>query len=140
MLYQKRWFRNTFAEPPFCEIRWVEVDSPVYPIDRAVRTALHSTNVDFREARIPEARFPRIIIAGNRVSEHGQNGQPPPPVKEVLCSALVYTPLARLHRTNSPATRLQQPVAPRNKSSQHTLPYTRVAGRICSIYASRTLL
>src|SRR5215212_1839548 len=36
----------------------------------------------------------------------------------VLCSALVYTVLASLHRTNSPATRLQQPVAPRNKSSQ----------------------
>jgi hypothetical protein len=36
----------------------------------------------------------------------------------VLCSVLVYATLARLQRTNSPATRLQQPVAPRNKSSQ----------------------
>src|SRR5215216_863826 len=39
------------------------------------------------------------------VSENGKNGQPPPPVKKVLCSALVYTALAGLHRTNSPATR-----------------------------------
>ena len=58
----------------------------------------------------------------------------------VLCSAFVYTAFARLHRTNSPATRLQQPVAPRNKSSQHTLPYTPVAGRIRPTYASHTPL
>src|SRR5215218_1266422 len=36
-------------------------------------------------------------------------------VRFVLCSALVYTALASLHRTNSPATRLQQPVAPRKQ-------------------------
>src|SRR5215218_218846 len=40
-----------------------------------------------------------------------RTGNPCPPVTKVLCSALVYTPLACLHRTNSPATRLQQPVA-----------------------------
>jgi hypothetical protein len=43
---------------------------------------------------------------------------PRPPVKKVLCSALVYTALAGLHRTNSPATRLQQPVPACNKSTQ----------------------
>src|SRR5215218_6022024 len=37
----------------------------------------------------------------------------PSPVCFVLCRAFVYTALASLHRTNSPATRLQQPVAPR---------------------------
>src|SRR5215204_802303 len=84
--------------------------------------------------------FPRMGCAGNWVYENGQNDQPCPPVKKVLCSALVYTPRAELHRTNSPATRLQQPVAPRNKSSQHTLPYTPVAGRIRPIYASHTPL
>src|SRR5215207_5604263 len=52
---------------------------------------------------------------------------------------MVYTALAGLHRTNSPATGLQQPVAPRNKSSQHTLPCTPTAGAytpyICLSYA-----
>ncbi len=47
---------------------------------------------------------------------------------------------ATLHRTHSLATQLQQPVAPRNKSSQHTLPYTPVAGRIRPIYVSHTPL
>jgi len=45
------------------------------------------------------------------------------PVTKVLCSALVYTALAGLHRTNSPVTRLQQPVAPRNKSPQQVWLY-----------------
>jgi len=36
----------------------------------------------------------------------------------VLCSALVYTALAGLHRTNSLATRLQQPVPYCNKPTQ----------------------
>jgi len=61
---------------------------------------------------------------------------PRPHVKKGLYSALFYTPLAGLHRTNSPATPLQQPVAPRNKSSQHTLLCTPVAERIRPIYAS----
>src|SRR5215213_4199470 len=47
----------------------------------------------------------------------------PSPVRFVLCSASVYTALVCLHRTNSPATRLQQPVATRNKSSQQVWLY-----------------
>src|SRR5215212_8286900 len=53
---------------------------------------------------------------------HQQRGSRKPSF--VLCSASDYTALTVLHRTNSPATGLQQPVAPRNKSSQHTLLYT----------------
>jgi hypothetical protein len=41
----------------------------------------------------------------------------------VLCSALVYTDFAGLHRTNSPATRLQLPVTPSNKFLQQVWLY-----------------
>src|SRR5215217_1971610 len=59
----------------------------------------------FREPRMPEtgAEKPRLPVL----------------CVFVLCCTLVYTGLAWLHRTNSPAIQLQQPVAPRNKSSQH---------------------
>src|SRR5215203_5889066 len=43
-----------------------------YCTDRAVCTTLHSTKLDFREARIPEARFPRIISTGSPVSENAE--------------------------------------------------------------------
>src|SRR5215204_6018650 len=45
------------------------------------------------------------------------------PVRLVLCSELVYTALAYLHRTNSPATQVQQPVATRNKYLQQVWLY-----------------
>src|SRR5215207_9271262 len=76
--------------------------------------------------------LPITVILGNSVSDKRASRKP----SFVLCSASCYTALTGLQRTNSPATRLQQPVAPRNKSSQHTLPYTPVAGRIRPIYAS----
>src|SRR5215208_3360101 len=46
-------------------------------------------------------------------------------VRFVLCRALVYTALASLHRTNSPATRLQQPVAPRKDYLQQSVAISR---------------
>src|SRR5215216_7664277 len=52
----------------------------------------------------------------------------------VLCSALVYSALARLHRTNSPATRLQQPVPACNKSTQR-MRHTPVTTGLRSPYA-----
>src|SRR5215218_10655457 len=64
-----------------------------------------------------------------------RKSNPRPSVKKVLCSALVYTPLIGLHRTNSPATRLQQAVTDCHESTQHALPYTPVWGRIRSISA-----
>src|SRR5919107_343072 len=100
---------------------------------RAVRVSenRHLRKLSFRELNMPETGFTRTVRMAN----------PRRPVKKkVLCSALVYTPLAGLHRTNSPETRLQQPVAPRNKFSQHTLLCTPIAGRIRPIYASHTPL
>src|SRR5215207_9357596 len=46
----------------------VRIDSPVYSTDRAVRTYLHRTKLGFREARMPEARFPRITLLGFSVN------------------------------------------------------------------------
>src|SRR5215207_5837831 len=62
---------------------------------------------------------PRRVLLGNRAS--GIRGSRKSSL--VLCSASGYTALTGLHRTNSPATRLQQPVAPRNKSSQQVWLY-----------------
>src|SRR5215217_5600741 len=81
----------------------------------------------------PLCGLPRIGNTRTSVSENCM-------WRKSSCSALVYAALAWLHRTNSPATRMQQPVAPCNKSSQHTLPYTPVAGRIRPIYATHTPL
>src|SRR5215207_6883764 len=88
----------------------------------------------FREMAILEDRIREIDpkwVTGYGEVHTAKSSSPYPPVPispsalqgvcaatRVLCSALVYTALAWLHRTNSPATGLQQPVAPRNKSSQ----------------------